>query len=77
MSWQKQAAGSTGDPAVDALIAQAAQAAQLPASEHKDHYTHVLQGLERELDADPSAAMQSAAMHTAPTPAAQNQGATS
>lgn len=72
MSGEEQAASSTGDPAVDALVAQAAQTAHLPAGEHKDHYTQVLLGLERELDADAGAAM-----HTPPTPAAQNQGATS
>jgi hypothetical protein len=47
----------TGDPAVDALIALAGQASQLPAAEHKAVYTQVLDGLERELDADPSAAL--------------------
>jgi hypothetical protein len=29
----------------------------LPAAEHKAVYTQVLEGLERELDADPSAAL--------------------
>ena len=47
----------TGDPAVDALVALAAQTVHLPASEHKARYTQVLEGLERELDADPIAAL--------------------
>ncbi len=55
---ENQATGEpTGDPAVDALVAFAAQTVQLPASEHKARYTRVLEGLERELDADPTAAL--------------------
>ena len=55
---ENQATGEpTGDPAVDALVASAAQTVQLPASEHKARYTRVLEGLERELDADPTAAL--------------------
>lgn len=57
MSHPEQPAGSTGDPAVDALVALAARAAQLPAAEHKDHYGQILAGLEKELNADPGAAM--------------------
>ena len=42
---------------MDALVALAAQTVHLPASEHKARYTQVLEGLERELDADPTAAL--------------------
>lgn len=54
---QLEQGGPTGDPGVDALVALAAQAAQLPAGEHQGRYIQVLAGLERELDADPGAAM--------------------
>lgn len=54
---QPEQAGPTGDPGVDALVALAAQTAQLPAGEHQGRYTEVLAGLERELDADPAAAL--------------------
>lgn len=60
--------GLTGDPAVDALITLAAQAAQLPAGEHRERYAQVLEGLERELDADPAAAMLGPGQGTVPTP---------
>ncbi|MBP2415074.1 hypothetical protein JOF48_003873 [Arthrobacter stackebrandtii] len=60
--------GSTGDPAVDALVDHAAQAAQLPAGEHRERYAQVLDGLERELDADPAAAMRGPGQGAVPVP---------
>lgn len=58
----------TGDPAVDALVDLATQAGQLPAGGHKALYSRVLEGLERELDADPSAALSAAAVSPPPLP---------
>lgn len=51
------AVAPTGDPAVDALVALAGQTGELPAGEHKALYSRVIEGLERELDADPAAGM--------------------
>ena len=48
---------TTGDPAVDALVARAAQAGQLPVGDHKELYATVLAGLESQLNADPAAAL--------------------
>ncbi len=45
---------------MDALVGLAAQTAHLPIEEHKVRYTRVLEGLERELDADPVAALKEA-----------------
>ena len=62
-----EAAGPTGDAAVDALVALAARAAELPAGGHQERYLQVLDGLERELNADPPALMHGSGMHgTAP-----------
>ena len=57
--------GPTGDPGVDALVELAARASGLPVGEQQERYAQVLAGLERELDADPGAAI---------TAAAQDQG---
>ncbi|MEV8146400.1 hypothetical protein [Specibacter sp. NPDC078709] len=51
----------TGDAAVDSLVALAGETAQLPVGEHKALYSRVIEGLERELDADPAAAVNAAA----------------
>ncbi len=52
--------GPTGDPSVDALVELAARASRLPVGEQQERYAQVLAGLERELDADPRAAMTAA-----------------
>jgi hypothetical protein len=49
--------GATGDPAVDRIVERAAAAATLPTSAHSPLYAELLEDLQRELDADPSAAM--------------------
>ena len=49
--------GLTGDPAVDRIVDRAATAATLPTSGHSDLYAELLDDLQRELDADPAAAM--------------------
>ena len=50
----------TGDRAVDALVALAADTVNLPVEAHKAQYQQVLEGLERELNGDPAAAMDGA-----------------
>ncbi|MDJ0318245.1 hypothetical protein [Arthrobacter antibioticus] len=54
---KKSLSQPTGDPAVDALIELAKETLQSPVSQHKERYTQTLEGLERELDADPAVAM--------------------
>lgn len=46
---------STGDRAVDAIVARAADASALPAADHNGLYTSLMDQLQRELDADPVA----------------------
>lgn len=67
----------TGDASVDALVDLGAQVRELPAGSHKALYTRVLDGLERELDADPAAALSAAALSPAGLPAAEPPGADS
>ncbi len=54
-------ASGTGDPAVDAIVARVAEVAELPTAGHIELYASLMEGLQRELDADPVAAVRDAA----------------